>query len=625
MRRRDFLAGGLATAAHAASKPSFAASQMNVSDLTRRVIDAHCHIFNANDLPIVGFLEKDVLPNRPQIKKQIADYDHSVNFFLSFLSDWLQDKASAADVEHALLVKILNGSATKPSREQIEDREIQLLTDLIDDLENMRVPVRNTPFREAWLASLAPGILVGLMHREAFPAIYTVKGYDLNALNDNSDNAFSRQNWQPTKFLAETLYNSGNGPITFYTKWALQCTRYRFELADELYLIHRKHAILVTPAMVDFSKWLDVDDPTPIADQIEVMSLISRQRQPSDGVHVHGFVAFDPLRQAIHEKLGEPAEQSPFALVQRAIEGEKKIVDGRDVIEMKGFIGVKLYPPMGFRATNNASAGDDFPCSVRFGSGSPGFDVHCPGRTNHSDALGNEPGKLFDNALMKLYAWCDSEAVPILAHTHKSNGVYGPAAGYATRASPKYWMTALQSFPHLRVNMAHFGNFDNAFDDNGKVHLDWMDKTWEGLIGNIWKGAPDSHVYADISYFSDILDIDACKEDAACRRAQIKSLMIQFRKQYPMSADRLIYGTDWIMVGLEAKFPSLNRRKLYPEIVADFLYSDVGYSDKEIENIMFNNAVRFLGLGRSDRTRARLEKFYSDAQIDSSWMNTFDS
>ena len=95
-----------------------------------------------------------------------------------------------------------------------------------------------------------------------------------------------------------------------------------------------------------------------------------------------------------------------------------------------------------------------------------------------------------------------------------------------------------------------------------------------------------------------------------------------------MGADRLMYGTDWIMTGLEPDFPSLNARKQYPEIVADFLYHDVGFVKKEVENIMFNNAVRFLGLGKNDRlsgTRGRLEKFYSDAHLDPSWMNTFDA
>jgi len=614
MDRRNFLAASLATVANTVANPNFATSQVSDGDLTNRIIDAHCHIFNATDLPIVGFLDKVVIPNYPEVRAKIKDYNNAVIFYLRFLSDWLQDKGRTANSETRLLREILAGTTPKPSPTQIAEREISSLELLIIKLQNLRAPLPNTPTRERWLADFAPTVLIGLMHREAFPDSFRVKGYSTKALNDNSDDAFTRQVWQPPHTVAEYLYKFGTGPITFYTKWALQCTRNRFELADQLYQINRRRSLHVTPAIVDFSKWLDVDDPTPITDQIDVMALISQQKQPNNGLHIHGFVAFDPLRQAIHEKLKKPDEQSPLAIAQRAV-------------EEKGFIGIKLYPPMGFRATDNALLENAFPCSVRFGRGSPGVGAACAGRTNNEEGLGNEPGKALDDVLMKLFAWCATNNVPILSHTRNSFGTYGPAEGYAKRASPEYWEKALRSFPNLRVNMAHFGNFDNAFDGT-EVRMDWIDKTLEYLIGNIWKRAPESYVYADISYFSSILDAASCKNDAKCKREQIKLLMIKFRSDYPMGADRLIFGTDWIMTGLEPDFPSLDAKKQYPDIVTDFLYHDVGFGKQEIENIMFNNAVRFLGLGKNDRlsgARGRLEKFYSDAHLDPSWMNAFDA
>jgi len=57
----------------------------------------------------------------------------------------------------------------------------------------------------------------------------------------------------------------------------------------------------------------------------------------------------------------------------------------------------------------------------------------------------------------------------------------------------------------------------------------------------------------------------------------------------------------------------------------------VGYSDLQIEGIMFRNAVRFLGLGQAERdrfgeksTRERLEKFYAAHKLSSEWMSVFD-
>jgi hypothetical protein len=53
MRRRDFVAGSIALA----GKVALPASGWAQSAAPRidRIIDAHCHIFNAADLPIEGF------------------------------------------------------------------------------------------------------------------------------------------------------------------------------------------------------------------------------------------------------------------------------------------------------------------------------------------------------------------------------------------------------------------------------------------------------------------------------------------------------------------------------------------------------------------------------------------
>src|SRR2546430_11832601 len=62
---------------------------------------------------------------------------------------------------------------------------------------------------------------------------------------------------------------------------------------------------------------------------------------------------FDPLRQALydHHRRG-PADVDPMAVVRRAIEVHQ-IVVGDSTKTTGGLVGVKLYPPMGFRATDN--------------------------------------------------------------------------------------------------------------------------------------------------------------------------------------------------------------------------------------------------------------------------------
>jgi hypothetical protein len=60
---------------------------------------------------------------------------------------------------------------------------------------------------------------------------------------------------------------------------------------------------------------------------------------------VHGFVGFDPLRQALydhHQRKG--GDKDPMAVVRRAIEVHQILV-GNSTKTTGGFIGVKLYPP----------------------------------------------------------------------------------------------------------------------------------------------------------------------------------------------------------------------------------------------------------------------------------------
>ena len=61
MRRREFVAGGIALAAGKAAFPVSTWAQP-VAPRIDRIIDAHCHVFNAADLPIEGFARKIMVP-----------------------------------------------------------------------------------------------------------------------------------------------------------------------------------------------------------------------------------------------------------------------------------------------------------------------------------------------------------------------------------------------------------------------------------------------------------------------------------------------------------------------------------------------------------------------------------
>ena len=138
-----------------------------------------------------------------------------------------------------------------------------------------------------------------------------------------------------------------------------------------------------------------------------------------------------------------------------------------------------------------------------------------------------------DAALSQLYAWCGANNVPIMAHTSHS---FGPNADYEDRADPAFWGEVLEqrAFPRLRINMAHFGHFNNAVSYSRPAS--YVEKCWEWTVGKIITSSADGYAYADISSLGEILKVGASKKVLECMKA--------FKDRFPGSEERLLYGTD---------------------------------------------------------------------------------
>jgi predicted TIM-barrel fold metal-dependent hydrolase len=563
MHRREFLAGSAALVASIAGADELALSQ---TPLSNRVIDAHCHLFNARDLPIEGFAKKVLIRENPRLNDLFARYPDALVVMIHTLAQVMQEDAPTPAQEISLLTDIERGLKAPPNEAARRKRELAIVKTILTRIWSKQI-LRGLRFRDAEAANVGLERLQRLILEEA----YSPHMFDGVVQEEQIEEVIQSQNLDD---LAMRLYDEPDDQtIARNIHWALLFTRYRFELSDQLQQLHQDKTILLTPAIVDLAKWVEDDTPSAIREQVDVMARVSLREK---GPRVHGFVGFDPLRQALHQKSGGAASEDPLAIVQ-------------DAIENKGFIGVKLYPPMGFRPTDNAAEADRFP--------------------NHVKAiLGPAPGGILDTILDGLYAWCASKDVPVMAHAINSQAA-GP--DYGKRADPKYWALVLKAHPRLRLNMAHFGGFIE------KGNPARLDNTWEWTMGEIFKGGPNGYAYADLSYFSEIL---GARGDA--RRSLLNDFS-SFRNTFPNSATRLLYGTDWTMVGREEGF---HLKQTYPQIVSAFL-RDCGYTDAEIEGMMVKNAVRYLGLGADNRqngTRGRLERFYADNHHSADWLKQFD-
>jgi predicted TIM-barrel fold metal-dependent hydrolase len=565
MRRRDFIAGGLALAGQAIAGAPKAHARAPV----RRLIDAHCHLFNARDLPIEGFTKKVLIPEYKQLDSLFAKYRDAFAVMIHALATIMQDQAPPPGDEIRFVDRLDAGSARLPGAAELRARDIGNIERVLRKIWSKDI-LRELSVRNARVADVGIVELQELILREVSPAIF--------ANNPRADEIRDLIETQNLSDVARRLYDSGNErTIGRNVQWALLFTRHRVELADQLRRVHRDRAALVTPALLDISLWVEDDRLTSVQEQVDVMTRVALRRS---GQRTHGFVGFDPLRQAIHAKGGGAGSAEPLAIVRRAI-------------ERGGFIGVKLYPPMGFRPFDNAGLGADFPEVAK----------------RH---LGPAPGAALDRALAKLYDWCAANNVPIMAHAVASNAA-GP--GYGLRADPRYWAMVLEKYPALRLNMAHFGGF-RQIGDPPKI-----DGTWEWTIGRMFAQAPQSYAYADLSYYSEML------ADTGERRKALLAHLAAFRKAFPASADHLVFGSDWTMVGREAGFVPRRANAGYADLVGDFL-AEAGFGDAAIDKIMFANAVRFLGLAPGDRengTRGRLEAFYASHGRSAEWMKAFDA
>jgi predicted TIM-barrel fold metal-dependent hydrolase len=334
---------------------------------------------------------------------------------------------------------------------------------------------------------------------------------------------------------------------------------YRVNIAAryrKLYDPQNERIVLATPALIDFNFWLNDNSPSPLSEQIELMGLLS-VRSP---LPMHGFAPFDPLREV--RRL--PGETASLQIVKTAIRNH-------------GFLGVKLYSPMGFRPSQNAELGFPFPAPV----------------------AGKEFGKRLDEALDGLYAWCEKEQVPILAHTTESQSA-GP--DFAARAEPKFWLSVLEKYPRLRLNLAHFGNFSQAFTglEAGDPAENYT-RTWEHQMAAIVKDGRFRSVFADISYFYWVLDGSGETQKIAA----VKRMFAKYFEADP-KVERLMFGTDWSMTGKAPKAEG------YIDNVEAF-FTDLGLTGAQLDNLFYKNALRYLGLDRDTKASARLKAFYSKA------------
>jgi predicted TIM-barrel fold metal-dependent hydrolase len=537
------------------------------------VIDAHCHLFNESDLPVVRFLKIVFLGiHQPDGAKLLDLQNGDVLDGLIYLFKILfAGKGPTASAELADLTEknfALGPASVDPTDAAVRDELAVWLRTEIDATGRDPGEVRGeAAVRAAILAAGGAG---------------------------KSSTSLKLDSVQAAQATASAALAS-QFDIGVYLRWFREFRRSRARLTDKLIAAHREQGAiprLMTPAMVDYTCWLGETPRSPFADQVDVFAAIARR--PGETA-VHGYVAYDPLHQVFTEMKKQPEDVSAAAW---AVDQRESPLDRvRRALTSGGFLGVKLYPPMGFRAGSNVAAPSlNFPDPVNrvLGISDP------------------ELAARLDDALDRLYRLCTEADIdaPIMAHGGEGNQA---GDGYGSRADPYYWLDVVRRFPTLRVSVAHFGHF--------AYKTAMPDTELPGVLANTFEGAFAHHVvrnpaapfFADLAYYEEVLNASRAK----------RKVFADYLKFYRDNADHdlehLMFGTDWVMLG------NLPKAETYTGQIHDFLSKDCGFGKAALANIMWRSAVRFAGLGAGSGSRRRLERFYVTHGLDQARLRAFDA
>ena len=197
------------------------------------------------------------------------------------------------------------------------------------------------------------------------------------------------------------------------------------------------------------------------------------------------------ISQTSDQVLRYPGRILPFIAVNPLRTGYLSIME--QALTSRGFVGVKLYPSLG-------------------------YDVN-------SDKM--DP----------VYAYCHQRGIPLLMHCTQA-GFYADK-DFIMNSEPKRWIPILEKYHGLKICFGHFGS-DNYLDDP-----QIPPESWTGQILELMRIPENTGVYADISYHTDPMQGGAGEENYFTNLTRLL--------QDPIIGDRILFGTDFWLVRMAVR------------------------------------------------------------------------
>lgn len=478
--------------------------------ITPFVIDPHCHIYNATDWQVAGALRGPLAYQYgPAVRKILAEIADFVERFTRFFS-------LSASTELKLLrrwEKLDESSARQEMERHVRDHLRVMAAQLASWFKGSELEAAVNQMLNA-----QPTVLTGRHHFKFSEA------FILDAFEPGNEPANEFSDIPKDPALMGIL-----GLFVFLCH--IMSPRFANLIAYQKSFTSGRKSVGVDvccAAMLDFDYWIGNDDhaESPLQVQVELMEKIAKL---SNGFMLP-IVPYNPWTD-IRDN------DDSIELVKKAI-------------TKKNFVGVKIYPPMGYFPNKNAKQG-------------------YPADGDHPD-LG-----CLDEKLKCFFALCKKLDVPVMTHSEES---MGRRPSHKKLGSPEAWDIFFSSAENagVKVNLAHFGGELGGGRGPWGWTRDFADLMWD---------APASNLYGDFGLWDELIEGDARARD------RIISLLDDPVSNGETVADRMMFGTDWFMLTFTRPQPDYVIR--FQEVL-----SRAGVGKDVMEKIFYKNAEKLFGIRR---------------------------
>lgn len=517
-------------------KPIFKPTRIgNRGKPTPYCIDVHAHIFNSSDIDAMGFMKKDVAHSIDNVLlRELVVGLAEVVGALALIAPAVEAELGKLKAFLAKLVGVEKDEAVKAflQSEARAHRDI-VSKNVAYEMKKRKLDQTYTALQQAHAQEMRRtfgDLKPSTEGPTAFEESIAIAIDPVRRLKDYQARYGGRG--APEKSLDPGGYVEFVGHMLAYRWMNLQDYTYAYTEANDAFGVDAMFA-----SFVNFDYWLAPAKRSPQVEQMKLHSLLSIM----SGGYMLPIVAYNPWTD-IEE------QDASFELVKKAI-------------GQYGFVGVKIYPPMGF---------------MPYGNSEP-----YPGKQAHPDV------KKLNAVMLRLATWCAQNNVPIMAHSGESNG---RDQGEDEFGGPNGWKALLQKLEITSPSVSLVGNlghFGGGSDEPRHPKNDWPSE-----FAKLMRDPPENRLYGDLAYWEQLRWCDAKHPKCTVAKSRLKAAI----RANPAVTGRIMFGTDWDMLSQEPDWGS------YPSQVI----GNLGGLLPSMEKFLYLNALACFGLAPGGAQRNRV-------------------